>query len=130
MADYAPLFMPGDVITVTTSANVTGGRALMVSGNGTVAHATAGSAKVIGIAATDIASGQLGPMHGRGQVHTSTAAGAITAGDQIVSAANGTVAALAAASGAVAADINNARAVLGVAMTTAADTATVTWMEY
>lgn len=129
MADYAPLYMPGDVITVTTSTAVTGGRALMVSGNGTVAHATAAATKVIGVAATDIASGQLGPMHGRGQVHTSTATGAITAGDQIVAAANGNVAAQAAASGATAADINNARAVLGVALTTAADTATVTWME-
>lgn len=128
MPDYAPLFMPGDVITVTTSAGVTGGKALMVSGNGTVATATA-TAKVIGVAASDIASGAQGPMHGRGQVHISTASGAITAGDQIVSAASGNVSSLAAASGAVAADINNARSVLGVALTTAADTALVTWME-
>ncbi|GGN39537.1 hypothetical protein FHR83_006698 [Actinoplanes campanulatus] len=129
MADYAPLWMPGDVITVTTSAAVTGGKCLVVSGNGTVAMSSASSVKWVGVAACDIASGAVGPMHGRGQVHTSTAAGAITAGDQLVTAASGNVAALAAASTDTATDINSARSVIGIALTTAADTATVTWME-
>lgn len=118
MAEYAPLFMPGDVITCTTSAAVTGGRLAAVSGNGVVAHAGAASTAVIGVFAHDAASGALVAVHGRGQVHVSTAAGAITAGDRVNAAATGTVATAAAA-------VAN----IGVAMTTAADTALVTWME-
>lgn len=118
MADYAPLYMPGDVITGVTSGAVTGGRQLMVSGNGTVAHATADSAAVVGTAAHDAASGANVTFHGRGQVHISTAAGAITAGARVNAAANGTVASAAAG-----------LANVGIAMTTAADTALVTWME-
>lgn len=118
MAEYAPLFMPGDVITCTTSAAVTGGRLAAVSGNGTVAHAGAASAAVIGVFAFDAASGTQVSVHGRGQVHISTAAGAITAGDRVNAAATGTVATGVAA-------LTN----IGVAMTTAADTALVTWME-
>lgn len=118
MADYAPLFMPGDVITCVTSADVTGGRLVEVSGSGTVAHAGAASAKVVGVAAFDAASGTNVSVHGRGQVHISTAAGAITAGDRVNAAATGTVATGVAA-------LTN----VGIAMTTAADTALVTWME-
>lgn len=129
MGDYGPLWMPGDVITVTTSAAVTGGQCAVVSGNGTVGPSAGASAKVVGIFTTDAASGAVVGMHGRGQVHVSTASGAITAGDQIVSAAAGKVAALAAAAGATAGDINSARSVLGIAMTTAADAASVQWME-
>lgn len=118
MADYAPLYMPGDVITGVTSGAVTGGRQLMVSGNGTVAHATADSAAVVGTAAFDAASGVEVSFHGRGQVHVSTAAGAITAGARVNAAANGNVAT-------ATAGVAN----IGIAMTTAADTALVTWME-
>ncbi len=118
MSDYAPLFMPGDAITGVTSGAVTGGRQLMVSGNGTVAHATADSNAVVGTAAFDAASGQNVTFHGRGQVHVSTATGAITAAARLNSAANGTVAS-------ATAGVAN----IGIAMTTAADGALVTWME-
>ncbi len=118
MADYAPLYMPGDVITGVTSGAVTGGRLLAVSGNNTVAHAAADSNAVVGTAAFDAASGANVSYHGRGQVHVSTAAGAITAGDRINSAANGTVKTATAGVGNI-----------GIALTTAADTALVTWME-
>lgn len=118
MADYAPLYMPGDVITGVTSAAVTGGKQLMVSGNGTVAHATADSNAVVGTAAFDAASGTNVSYHGRGQVHVSVAAGAITAGARLNSAAAGTVASATAGVGNI-----------GIALTTAADTALVTWME-
>ncbi len=118
MPDYAPLYMPGDAITCVTSGAVTGGRQVMVSGNGTVAHATADSNAVIGTAAHDAASGANVTVHGRGQVHVSTAAGAITAAARVNAAANGTVASATAGVGNI-----------GIAMTTAADTALVTWME-
>ncbi len=118
MADYAPLYMPGDSITCVTSGAVTGGRLAAVSGNGTVAHAAADSNAVIGTFAHDAASGTNVTVHGRGQVHVNTAAGAITAGDRLNSAANGTVKT-------ATAGVGN----LGIAMTTAADTAAVTYME-
>lgn len=118
MADYAPLWMPGDAITGVASTAVIGGRQLMVSGNGTVAHATADSAAVVGTAAFDAAANTNVTFHGRGQVHVSTAAGAITAGARVNAAVNGTVASAAAG-----------LANIGIAMTTAADGALVTWME-
>ncbi len=118
MSDYAPLYMPGDAITCVTSGAVTGGRLVAVSGNNTVAHAAADSNAVVGTAAHDAASGANLTVHGRGPVHTATAAGAITAGDRVNAAANGTVKTATAGVGNV-----------GIALTTAADTATVTYME-
>jgi hypothetical protein len=118
MSDYAPLYMPGDVITVVTSAAVTGGRVAAVSGNGTVAHAGADSAAVVGVFVQDAASGANVGMHGRGQVHISTASGGITAGDRINTAATGLIKSASAGTGNI-----------GIAMTTAADGAACTWME-
>lgn len=129
MSDYSPKYLPGATITATTSGTVTGGQQLVVSGDGTVAASSAASAAWVGAALCDAASGALVTMTGRGPVHISTASGAITAGDQLVTATAGKVAALAAATGDAAADINNARSVIGIALTTAADTAAVEWMQ-
>lgn len=129
MSDYSPKYLPGDTITATTSGVVTGKQQLVVSGDGTVAASSAASAAWVGTALCDAASGALVTMTGRGPVHISTASGAITAGDQLVTATAGKVAALAAATGDAAADINNARSVIGIALTTAADTAAVEWMQ-
>jgi hypothetical protein len=118
MADYAPLYMPGDAITAVTSAAVTAGQTLIVSGNGTVGPATADSNAYVGVAAFSAGSGANVTMHGRGQVHISTASGGITAGARVNTGAAGTVASAAAGVGNV-----------GVALTTALDTALVTWME-
>ncbi len=118
MADYTPIFEPGEAITLTTSATVTGGQVLEVSGVSTVAPTSASSAKVLGVAAFDAANGAKVTILGDG-VHELTASGTVTAGDQVVSAAAGAVASLAAAAGAAAGDINNARSVIGVALTTA-----------
>jgi Uncharacterized conserved protein (DUF2190) len=130
MADYSPLFLPGAEITTTASAAVTAGFPVEVSGSDTVQNAGSSSRKVIGVAGADAATNGLVMIFGRGTVHISTAAGAITAGAQlIVGSIAGTVSALVDASGATAGDINNARSVIGIAMTTASDTANVTWME-
>lgn len=133
MADYIPVYLPGTAVSMTASATIIGGQLVEVSGNGTVAPSTASatpSAKVVGVAGFDAASGQRVTVYARGTVHETTANGAITAGDQMASGAvAGTVKSLAAAAAAVAADINNARAVIGVALTTAADLAKVRWME-
>ncbi|WP_101791023.1 capsid cement protein [Nonomuraea indica] len=130
MSDYLPIFTPAETATFTTSAAVTGGQLLAVSGNGTVAPAAAGSASWIGVASGDATSGARVTVFCRGTVHESTASGAITAGAQLATGAAGTVASLAAAAGATAGDINSARGVIGVALTTAADAAKVRWMAW
>lgn len=133
MADYTPKFTPGDVITMTTSGAVVAGDILVVSGSGTVAKAsTLANAAYVGVAGNDAASGAKVAVHACRPVHKSVADGAITAGDLITSTntANRQVKTLAAAGAAyVQAEANATRAVLGVALTTAADNASVTWMQ-
>lgn len=94
MADYLPRFSPGDAITQTASAAITGGRLVGVSGSGTVATVGAASAVVVGVAGTDVpASGDkflVYPLRGGG-VHKLVASGAITAGDGVVSDTGGKV---------------------------------------
>src|SRR6476646_9368983 len=92
MGDYLPLYLPGKAVPATTSAAVTGGKAVRVSGDGTIAHATQASHLIIGTASTDAASGDRVTFFGRGSVHRLTAAGAITAGDVVEAAAGGAVA--------------------------------------
>jgi hypothetical protein len=78
-------------------------------------------------------------IYGRGTVHESVAEGTVTAGDEIVtSAAIGRQVKTQLASNLVtsptgaqvSADINAARAVLGIALTTATDGLKVRWMEH
>lgn len=93
MADYVPVYT-GDQkpSSHTTSAAVTGGRLVAVSGVGTVAHAGAASTTVVGVAAFDAASGarvSVWPIDG--VVHELEAASAITQGGGIQAAANGQV---------------------------------------
>ncbi|MEV5819289.1 capsid cement protein [Micromonospora haikouensis] len=118
MGAYEPKFLYSDQITGTTSAAVTGGQVLAVSGNGTVGPAGAASAAVVGVAAFDAASGARVSFFPRGKVHISTASGAITAAARVDAGAAGTV-----ASGTAA--VTN----IGIALTTAADGAAVEWME-
>lgn len=125
MADYTPVYTPGTAVALTASAAVTGGQIVAVSGDGTVAPAAAGSAKVVGVAGHDAATNARLTVWCGGMIHEGVASGAITAGDQLVTAANGQVASKAAASGATAGDINDARSIAGVALTTAANAATV-----
>ncbi len=120
MADYVPIFNPGNEVTYTASAAITGGQVVANSGVNTVAPAAAASVKVVGVAAHDAASGaKVTVLSGPGMVHESTASGAVTAGDLVQAGAAGTVAILGAtpASGQM----------IGVALTTAADTALVQW---
>lgn len=117
MADYLPKFKPGEAITRTASAPITGGQMVFVSGSGTVAPTTGASAAWLGVAAHDAAIGDPVTVF-KGGVQRPLASASITAGDQVVTAANGRVAPLAAAAGATAGDINGARQVVGVALTT------------
>ncbi|WBB94195.1 capsid cement protein [Verrucosispora sp. WMMC514] len=129
MPGYLPKHLPGDTITTKASATITGGQRVAVSGPGTVAPATAATkAAYVGVAAFDAATNADLTIYGRGAVHISLASGTVTAGDHVTSANAGRVASVAAAAGATAADINNARAVDGIALTTAADGVAVEWM--
>lgn len=121
MAEYVPLYMPGDAITGTATADITGGQAVRVSGNATFAPATQASHLIVGVAAFDAANGGKVTIFGRGIVHRLTAAGAVTAADAVEAAAAGAVATHTQGT-------NDVR-VFGVALTTAADTAAVEIME-
>ncbi|GIM88891.1 capsid cement protein [Paractinoplanes toevensis] len=118
MGAYEPKFLYADEVTATFSATTTGGQSVIVSGNGTLGPATATSPACVGVAANDVAANDRGSFFPRGKIHVSTASGAITAGARVDTGAAGTV-----ASGA--ASVNN----IGIALTTAADTALVEWME-
>lgn len=119
MADYVPTFTPGKAITETTSAAVTGGRLVAVSGAGTVATAAADSAGVVGVAAFDVAASgdklTVWPIKAGG-VHGLVASGAIAAGAGVVSDTGGKVKSATIATAAAAGTL------LGIAKTaTAAD---------
>lgn len=122
MADYVPLFLPGQAFTATASAAITGGKAVKVSGDGTVATAAAAADLIIGVAAFDVASsGDKVTVFARGTIHQLTAAGGITAGVVVEGAAAGAVATHTQGT-------NDVR-VFGIALTTALDTASVQIME-
>lgn len=120
MSDYVPKFTPGKAITSQASAAITGGQLCIVSGSGTVAPSSAATVAWVGVAAFDVASGEKVTLH-KGGVQRLTASGGITAGDQVVAGADGKVVSLAAAAVGDAADVNAARQVVGVALTTATD---------
>jgi hypothetical protein len=116
MADYQPIVTGGaKPWTATTSAAVTGGRVLVESGTGTVAHAGADAADVVGVAAFDAASGAkvtVWPLDG--VVHELQASGALAAGAGVVTDAAGEV------KTAVIATAAAAGTLIGTALTTAA----------
>jgi len=118
MADYQPIVSGGaKPWTATTSGAVTGGRVLVSSGNGTVAHAAGASAVCVGVAAHDAGSGAkvtVWPLDG--VVHELEASGAVTTGAGVQSDANGQVATVTTSIAAGSA----AGTLIGTALTTAA----------
>lgn len=92
MADYLPKFKPGQAVTFTVGADVTGGRLVAVTGTRTIGPAGADSAAVIGVAAVDAVAGDKVTVFTRaGGVHQLVANGAIAAGVKVSSAATGKV---------------------------------------
>jgi hypothetical protein len=90
MAIYSPLFFPGDRYSSVTSAAVTAGQLLYISGDNTVAPTTAATAAWIGVAEADAASGAPVSIYTEG-IHVLGATGAIAAGDLVIAATAGTV---------------------------------------
>lgn len=91
MSDFLPLFHPGGKLPVVTSAAVTAGQLLAVSGNNTVAPTT-GAGMALGVASTDDPTGGNQIMCFRVGVHNLIASGSIAAGDAVVAASGGAVA--------------------------------------
>lgn len=118
MAEYLPIYRPGQVLTLKASATITGGQLVAVSGSGTVAPAGAAVANWVGVAAFDAATNDNVTIHSNG-VQSLTASGTVTAGDLVISAASGQVSTAAAVTTPTAADVNTTRQVVGVALTTA-----------
>lgn len=91
MAEYTPIRKPGADLPILTSAAVTGGQLVVVSGEQTVAPGSAASAAWLGVAAFDAAVGVKVTVH-TGGVHELKASGAIAAGANVAAAAGGAVA--------------------------------------
>jgi hypothetical protein len=109
MAEYLPIYRPGQVLTLKASAGITGGVLVAVSGSGTVATSGATAATWLGVAAFDASTNDNVTIH-CGGVQNLTASGSIAAGDSLVTAASGQVATGAAATPA---------AFVGIALTAA-----------
>ena len=91
MADYLPLFTPGQKVTFTASAAVIGGQAVEITDDRTVGPAGALSAKYIGVAGFSAAAGEPVTVHLPGHVQRIKASGAIAAGAEVECGAAGTV---------------------------------------
>lgn len=124
MGDYVPIYMGEPPMSRTTSGAVVGGTLVSVSATGTVATAAANDKGWLGVAAQDAASGVRVAVFSGGEQEL-IASGTVTAGDLVVCATGGKVSSLAAVTTPTAADVTNTRAIVGVATTTAADTALV-----
>lgn len=91
MAEYLPVYKPGQALTLKASATITAGQLVAVSGDGTVAPAGADGTSWVGVAAFDAATNADVTVY-TGGVQSLKASGAITAGDAIEAAAAGAVA--------------------------------------
>ena len=111
MAEYLPIYKPGQAFTLKASAAVTGGQLVEVTGSGTCGPAGAASTKVVGVAGFDAAINEFVTVYAGGVQH-GTASGAVTAGDVVQAAAAGAIA-------------TGATAPVGVALSTAANGADV-----
>lgn len=112
MVDYAPYLQPGQAISLTVSAAVTGGQLVEITTDKSIQPAGAASAKVIGVALYDGAVGDTIAVQSAG-VQRLTAASAINAGDSVQAAANGQVA-----------TVSSTNPVIGIAIAAAASGAT------
>lgn len=115
MGDFVPKFSPGQNLTLTASADITGGQLVEVSGVNSVQASSAASAKWLGTARQDTKSGEKVVVV-RGGVHPLKASGAITAGDRVIPASTGRVVTIGA---------GNAAHSVGTALSTAVDGALV-----
>lgn len=117
MADYTPVYTAGNnPFTMTASAAITGGQVVESTTASSVGPAAAASAKCVGVAAHDAASGarvSVWPLANVEHEITVVAAATVTVGDGVIAGTAGTV------NTGVIATQAAAGALLGIAMTTA-----------
>jgi hypothetical protein len=109
---YAPNYFPAERLSFTAGAAITEGQLVYLSAANTVSPTSAATIAWIGVAAQTVASGAQVTVYCEG-VHTVAASGAIAAGANVVPAAAGAVADLAAGT--------NYAQVVGVALSAAAN---------
>lgn len=110
-------FQPGESVTFTAGGDLTDGQLVVVSDDREVTAAAASTgAKVIGSAATAASSGD-DVLVLLGGVQRLVAASDINAGDLVVAADGGKIAAIAAVTTPTAGDVTSTRAILGIALT-------------
>lgn len=114
MAEYLPIYKPGQALTLKASATITAGQLVEVTGVGTVGPAGADSVKWVGVAAFDGATNDNVTIYAGG-VQAPVASGTVTAGDVVVCAADGEVITDATPA--------TSMTVVGVALSTATDAA-------
>lgn len=150
MADYTPVALPGQTWTFTAGGTLAGGDLVEITAANTVSKvATLASTAFVGVAGNDATSGGRVTVTLSKAIHESLADGAVTAGNQLTTTntANRGVKALGAAAlnvdvtgtptettielfnPAINTAVNQARAVIGVAITTAVDNALVRWAQ-
>jgi hypothetical protein len=114
MADYTPVYASGvNALTKTASATIVGGQVVETTTASSVGPAGAASAKVVGVAAHDAASGARVTVWPLANVeHEVTCTGTITVGDGVAAGAAGVIVTAAVATAAAAGTL------LGIATTT------------
>lgn len=123
MAEHVPHIIKSPPVTMTCATSaITGGQLVEIVGNMTCKPATAATPKCVGVAARDAIVGAQVPVYVDG-VHDLTAAGAVAAGDQLVTGAAGTVSTVAAVTTPTPGDVNATRQIVGIALEAIADTA-------
>ena len=146
MAAYTPIALPGTPYTFTATGALAGGDLVgVVAGGMSVNKASSlASLAYVGVAGHDAAIGQKVTVYIAKAIHESVADGAVAIGDQLTTTntANRQVKSLAAVNvnvnatfsdteveAAINTAVNQARAVIGVAVTAAADNTIVRWVQ-
>lgn len=150
MVDYAPIAVPGGTWSFTTTTAVVGGDLVEITGSNTVGKVgTLASSKFIGVAGHDASVGTKLTVIMAHPIHESVADGAVAAGDQLTTTntANRQVKTLAATNvnvdvtgtpteasieaiePAFNTAINQARAIIGIAISAGADNTLVRWAQ-
>lgn len=89
--EYMPLALPGDELTVTAAAAITGGQVVVYSAADTVTPTSAATELLVGVAAADAPSGATLSIYTEG-LHNLVASASIAFGQPVIAAANGAVA--------------------------------------
>lgn len=150
MADYTPVALPGQTFTFNAGGSIAGGDLVDISGSNTVVKsATLASRAFIGVANHDVGSGGKVTVTLAHPIHESIADGTVTAGDQLTTTntalrqvkslgaaalnvdvtASPTEASIEAFNAAINTAVNQARSIVGIAISSGADNTLVRWAQ-